>query len=1478
MRTKRIKAVKFGLLSPKEVRKMSSSKIITADTYGEDGFPIEMGLVNQRLGVIDPGLKCKTCGGKMGECPGHFGHIELAAPVIHIGYAKLIFRMLSATCRKCGKVLLGEKERKRVLDEIELQRERQADVDVVVKQVFKEAAKTSVCPFCGEPKMVVKLEKPCTYIEIDEEERKRRLMPTDVRERLEKIPDDDLPLFGIDARSARPEWAVLKVLPVPPVTARPTITLESGQRSEDDLTHKLVDIIRINQRFAQNRDAGAPQLIIEDLWELLQYHVSTYYNNEIAGLPPARHRSGRPLKTMEQRLKGKEGRFRGSLSGKRVNFSARTVISPDPDIEIDEVGVPEAIARELTITVTVTDRNLEAMKETVKRGNKHPGANYVRRADGKKVKVTESNYESLADELGVGWRVERHLQDGDIVLFNRQPSLHRVSIMAHRVRVMPGKTFRLSPVVCVAGDTPVLLDGGVAKIEDLKRLWEGGGRGRGEGEEGEEGEGGGGRDLRVLTCDWATRELVPSRIKAFHCINPAEFGLKCYKLKTEKGRELRVTEDHPFYTARGVLPARELREGDKVASYPVEFPSLEVEGVEDLEGLEPRVLLTEEEVRGFVPENADAEYVVATLKNKGLLPLRVGSKTKPNSNLSSNSKLKILARLVGHIFGDGTLGLVKVAKDRRNFKIYFRGEISDLKRIKEDLALLGFESGERKIVNGVSNWFKLGSQPLGVLLAALGVPVGDRTVKEVRVPEWLFEVPLAVKRAFLAAYLGSELSSPLTGTRSKKRFRVPVFKITKAERLVENGFALADDFARLLKDFGVAVSSTKLESGNIRKDGTVTKTVVVELSSGLESLQNLYGKVGFEYAAAKEKRARHAYFYLSEKLRAVKERARKLEVAKALREEGATPKEIAERVGIPEGTLSGWLHRGFPKQPTAPNNFPEFKEFTNTATAGLSKSGIVWDKIEVVEECYLETAYDLTTESENHNFFASNLLTGNCPPYNADFDGDEMNVHVLQTEEARAEAKILMAVQHNIISPRFGKPIIGGIHDYITGLFLLTYGEKKFTREEALGILEKIEIDDLGEPAGVEAGAEVGAGAGASVEGGTEGSVKGSAEGSAASYWTGKQIFSRILPKGLNLQFRGMMCEKCFEKGGRAGWRRACERENCTREGYIKIKDGELVSGVIDEVAVGSFKGRIIDRIFRQFGEDATKKFIKNNSRLATNFILRTGFSFGISEEDIPAEGQWQIKEEAVRAAERKVDELIKAYEEGELEALPGRSLEETLELLIMQELGRARDDAGGIAGRYLGIENAGVLMAKSGARGSMLNLTQMAACVGQQSVRGERIRRGYQDRTLPHFKPGDRSAKARGFVRSSFKDGLSPTEYFFHAVGGREALVDTAVRTSQSGYFQRRLINALLDLEVKEDGTVRETRDTVVQFKYGEDGADPSKGEYGKVVDLDEIIKEEVKEKEEMPREKEREKERKREREKERKREREKEKKRERE
>ena len=146
---------------------------------------------------------------------------------------------------------------------------------------------------------------------------------------------------------------------------------------EDDLTHKLVDILRIDQRLKENMEAGAPQLIVEDFWELLQYHVTTYFDNEASGVPPARHKSGRPLKTLAQRLKGKEGRFRSNLSGKRVNFSARTVISPNPNISINEVGVPEMIATEVTVPVC-NQWNIEAMKKLIMNGpNVHPGANYV---------------------------------------------------------------------------------------------------------------------------------------------------------------------------------------------------------------------------------------------------------------------------------------------------------------------------------------------------------------------------------------------------------------------------------------------------------------------------------------------------------------------------------------------------------------------------------------------------------------------------------------------------------------------------------------------------------------------------------------------------------------------------------------------------------------------------------------------------------------------------------------------------------------------------------------------------------------------------------------------------------------------------------------------------------------------------------------------------------------------------------------------
>lgn len=433
MISKTIVSVEFGVLGPKMIRKMSAIEIKTPDTYDKDGYPMEAGLMDPHLGVINPGLRCKTCGQKMKDCPGHFGHIELVRPVVHPEFSKKVEDLMQATCMKCGKIMMPS-------DKLIQYRNFIGKPEAMIeKRILLKTKKERKCPHCGEAKIEVLLDKPTNFYLSEE-----RIYPTQIREWLEKIPNEDLILMGYDTERIRPEWFVMTTLQVPPITVRPSITLETGIKSEDDLTHKLVDIIRINMRLKDNIDAGAPQLIIEDLWDLLQYHVTTYLNNNTAGVPPAKHRSGRALRTLVQRLQGKRGRFRYNLTGKRVNFAARSIITPDIHLSINELGVPKAIADELTVPEYVTKWNIKEIKNIVKDGK----ANYIIRPNGARRKVTELNRADIIKELDVGFKVERVLADGDIVLFNRQPSLHRLSMMAHRAKIMPGNTLRMNPTVC----------------------------------------------------------------------------------------------------------------------------------------------------------------------------------------------------------------------------------------------------------------------------------------------------------------------------------------------------------------------------------------------------------------------------------------------------------------------------------------------------------------------------------------------------------------------------------------------------------------------------------------------------------------------------------------------------------------------------------------------------------------------------------------------------------------------------------------------------------------------------------------------------------------------------------------------------------------------------------------------------------------------------------------------------------------------
>lgn len=863
-----IKGVKFGLLSPEEIRKLSVVEIRAPDTYDEDGMAIKSGLMDGRLGALEPRQRCETCGNTAANCQGHFGHIELAVPVIHVGFVSEIYSLLSATCRNCGRIKISEKKVE-MFESLIKEKERLFGKmpEELYRGLVKKAMKKRVCPYCESEQYDVKFNKPTEFWEVTKSGSKR-LTPNMIRERLERIPDKDLRLIGLDPNVMRPEWAILTVLPIPPLCVRPSITLESGLRSEDDLTHKLVDILRINQRLRESIEMGAPTLILEDLSELLQYHVTTYFDNETSGIPPARHRSGRMLKTIAQRLKGKEGRFRGNLSGKRVDFSARAVISPDPNLDIDEVGIPAEVAERLTIPEKVTPWNIKEMREFVLNGaEKYPGALYVIRPDGRRIRleyVTERDV--LSESLEAGFIVERQLKDGDVVIFNRQPSLHRMSIMAHRVRVLPYKTFRLH--LCV------------------------------------------------------------------------------------------------------------------------------------------------------------------------------------------------------------------------------------------------------------------------------------------------------------------------------------------------------------------------------------------------------------------------------------------------------------------------------------------------------------------------------------------------CPPYNADFDGDEMNVHVPQSGEAQAEGKLLMRVQDHILSPRYGTPIIGATRDYITAVYLLT---RKGT------FLKRTDVCELLLAAGY------------------TGKIPDPAVKKAEPLWTGKQIFSLFLPKDFNYVCKSNTCEHHAK----------CQLEKCPNDAYVVVVNGELKCGVIDKSSIGAERAEgVYHRLVKDYGTDYGRTFLNSICRLLNAFITTRGFSFSLHELDLPKRAEKSIKR-MMEDHKKRVQELIKKYKTGKLERLPGKGLDESLEIYVMNELAKARDTAGEIADKSMGMDNSGAIMIRTGARGTAMNITQMTACIGQQSIRGGRIMRGYRGRSLPHFKVGDPSPEARGFIASSYRKGLNPIEFFFHAVGGREGLVDTAVRTQQSGYMQRRLINALEHLHIRYDGTVRTSDENIVQFVYGEDGVDPGKSDHGKAVNV---------------------------------------------
>ena len=852
----RILGIQFSMLSPEEILKNSVAEISSRDTY-INNRPVINGLFDPRMGVLEPGIICPTDGHNYMKSPGYFGHIVLARPVFYIQYLSSIIRILRMVCFKCGKLLISKEKYADLVSEMS-DEEKFNFVFSVASKIKRCGEDTDNGCGCKQPSKIRKEDKTIATLFAewdniegvgDEKKMTIRLSCEMVLSLFKKISDDDISFMGFSPTFSRPEWMICQVLAVPPPAVRPSVKHDSQQRSEDDISHILVNIIKANNTLQDKINSNANSSVINDWLTVLQYYVATQIDNNIPNVAQVAQRSGRPLKSIKERLNGKGGRVRGNLMGKRVDFSARSVITPDPNLSIGEIGVPMKIAKNITKPIIVNDKNREFLLKLVQNGpDVHPGAKILQKKNGDEISLRYIDRNSIVlenDDI-----VHRHMMDGDYIIFNRQPTLHRMSMMGH-----------------------------VAKI---------------------------------------------------------------------------------------------LSKGDT-----------------------------------------------------------------------------------------------------------FRMNVADTK------------------------------------------------------------------------------------------------------------------------------------------------------------------------------------------------------------------------------------------------------------------------------------------------------------PYNADFDGDEMNLHMPQDAEAEAEIKNLTAVPYQIVSPASNTSIIGIFQDSLLGAFRFTRSDINFSPRDAMNLLMYFKEINTSELIDKE---------------------------TISSF----DILSQILPP-LTLKHKN----KLFND----------DEDFDSSNNVLDIKNGQIMRGQLDKGIFGSGTKGLLQRITNDFGNIQAMKFIDNFQNIITSYMRSSAYSVGIS--DLIAN---KVTSDAIvdKITNKKQDviDLLHQTQLGVFSNKTGKSNHEELESQVNGILNEAAAESGKIGRKNLEKENRFVIMVNAGSKGSDLNISQMISCLGQQNVDGKRIPYGFDNRSLPHFKKYDDSPGARGFVENSFIGGLTPEELFFHAMGGRVGLIDTAVKTSQTGYIQRRLIKGMEDFKIEYDMTVRNHQGKIVQFSYGGDSFDTVKVE----------------------------------------------------
>ena len=497
---------------------------------------------------------------------------------------------------------------------------------------------------------------------------------------------------------------------------------------------------------------------------------------------------------------------------------------------------------------------------------------------------------------------------------------------------------------CISGESKILHEFGYRmKIRDFENKW---------------------GDSKIKCMNF-TRGIKNTDIVRFLKFNPKK---RVYRVNTFSGKHIISTDDHPFYTEKGMVELKDIKD-EQIAIYPFE-------GVE-YDKPSGRIIVDEEEIMSLRIKK-DESLMIKELKNRCLLPLR-----------ENNPKLSYLLKIMGYVLGDGTMYFTK-----GKGIIWFYGKPKDLQEIREDISGIGYTPSKiysrkrnHKITTmyktseftNVEYSFKTTASSLVVLLSALGVPLGNKTMQKYRIPKWMFSLKLWQKRLFIASLFGAELSSPKNIY--NYNFYTPILSMNKSEGFVENGKVFLKQLSKLLKGFGVDTTKISKRKEYINKNGKVSYRLRLELSSKPKSLINLWSKIGFEYNKHRQYLANVATQYIKLKEKTVKEREKVAKEALRLKRQGTKTSEIYDKLKsryVNMRFIERSLYEPRKTSSRTPYNFPRFVDFIKKATRNLGSSGMVWDKIVAKYSAKADYVYDFTVKDNHHNFIANNFVVSNC--------------------------------------------------------------------------------------------------------------------------------------------------------------------------------------------------------------------------------------------------------------------------------------------------------------------------------------------------------------------------------------------------------------------------------------------------------------------------------------------------------------------